>query len=143
MAVQILYRVDIAEESDAGEGGSSIESLMTEGGHPSFAAWAGASKDYAEAIVGGVLDKKSEIDREIEAASDNWSVDRMPVVDRNILRIAVYEMRHASVPFKVAIDEAVELAKRFGTDESGAFVNGILDRMHRQAEERKAASAPR
>ena len=134
MAVQILYRIDIAEESGAGEEASFVDSLLADGDHPSFAAWSGVAKDYAEALVRGVLEKKGDIDRVIEISSDNWSVERMPLVDRNILRIAVYEMRYAAIPFKVAIDEAVELAKRFGTDESGAFVNGILDRMHREVE---------
>jgi len=140
MAVQILYRIDIAEESGAGveplqgEEASFVDSLLVDGDHPSFAAWAGAAKEYAESLVRGVLEKKGDIDRVIEKSSDNWSVERMPLVDRNILRIAVYEMRYAAIPFKVAIDEAVELAKRFGTDESGAFVNGILDRMHREVE---------
>lgn len=128
MAVQILYRIDIAEESGVGD-----ESL--EGDEPlQVAEPAEGTKDYADALVRGVLEKKGGIDRLIETSSDNWSVERMPFVDRNILRIAVYEMRYSAIPFKVAIDEAVRLAKRFGTDESGAFVNGILDRMHREAE---------
>lgn len=127
----MLYSIDIAEESGAG-----VEPLQ--GVQPPEGV-----KDYAEALVRGVLEKKGDIDRVIEISSDNWSVERMPLVDRNILRIAVYEMRYSDVPFKVAIDEAVELAKRFGTDESGAFVNGILDRMHREAEEKRPEGAPR
>ena len=124
----MLYSIDIAEESGAGD-----DPLQGEEPPQGVEPLQGA-KDYAEALVRGVLDKKDAIDRVIEISSDNWSVERMPLVDRNILRIAVYEMRYSDVPFKVAIDEAVELAKRFGTDESGAFVNGILDRMHREAE---------
>ncbi len=140
MAVQILYRIDVAEEGIGAGKGSAVDDIFFEGGFPGFAAWAGGAKDYAGALVRGVLDKKGEIDSAIEASSENWSIERMPVVDRNIMRIAVYEMRYSDIPFKVAIDEAVELAKRFGTEESGAFVNGILDRVHREAGEKRPAS---
>lgn len=133
MAVQMLYSIDIAEESGAGD--DPIQGVEPPQGEKPLQG----AKDYAEALVRGVLEKKDAIDRVIEISSDNWSVERMPLVDRNILRIAVYEMRYSDVPFKVAIDEAVELAKRFGTDESGAFVNGILDRMHREADEKRPA----
>ena len=85
-------------------------------------------RDYAEALVGGVTAKRKEIDAAIEKQSLNWRVARMAIVDRNILRIAVYEMLFCpDVPAKVAIDEAIELAKRFGSEDSRAFVNGVLD----------------
>ncbi|MBI5237997.1 MAG: transcription antitermination factor NusB [Deltaproteobacteria bacterium] len=93
---------------------------------------AGELKGYGLTLIEGVLERKGEIDSQIEASSDNWTIGRMPVVDRNILRIAVYELRYCTdIPYKVAIDEAVELAKRYGGEGSGAFVNGILDKVHK------------
>jgi N utilization substance protein B len=85
---------------------------------------------YANKLVEGVkLDRKG-IDGLIEEASTNWRLVRMPVVDRNILRLATYELKSCTdVPASVAINEAVELAKRYGEKESRAFVNGILDRI--------------
>ena len=84
--------------------------------------------DFARRCINGVLEHKSEIDTILARHARKWSVDRMAKVDRNILRLGIYEIVFASdIPGRVAVNEAVELAKRFGTDESGAFVNGILD----------------
>ena len=70
------------------------------------------------------------IDRIVETYSDNWKVFRMPRVDRNVIRVAVYEMLWIEdIPAKVSINEAIDIGKRFGTDDSGAFINGILDRI--------------
>ena len=89
--------------------------------------------EYAKELVHRTLANREALDRHISAAAENWRVERMAVIDRNILRMAVYEMdlRRDDVPPKVAINEAIELAKRFSTGESGAFVNGILDRVRR------------
>ena len=100
--------------------------------------------DYAIALIKGVEEKMGDIDARLEESSDNWSVSRMPVVDRSILRIAVYEMLYVDdVPVSVAINEAVELAKAFGgEDESPRFVNGVLGKIARRLEsEASAASA--
>ena len=111
--------------------------LMDAGGQDADAAlagfWAGFARDedvaaYAETLVKGVGAAREELDGIIERRSTNWRVSRMAVVDRNILRLAVYEMRFCrDVPGRVVLDEAIELAKRFGSEESRAFVNGILD----------------
>ena len=86
--------------------------------------------EFAQRIADGVDAQRKEIDQHIEAASKNWRLVRMPVVDRNILRLATYElMLCPDVPVSVTINEAVELAKRFGDKESKSFVNGILDRI--------------
>lgn len=86
--------------------------------------------EYARMLVDGVQGHHSEIDALIEAASTNWRLARMPVVDRNILRMATFELKVCTdVPASVSINEAVELAKRYGEKESRAFVNGILDRI--------------
>jgi len=85
---------------------------------------------FTEKLVHGALDNKGEIDGLIEAASTNWRLVRMPVVDRNILRVASFEMIGCDdVPVTVSINEAIEMAKRFGDKDSRAFVNGILDRI--------------
>lgn len=85
---------------------------------------------FADALVRGVVRSLADIDGLIVAASANWRVERMTRVDRNVLRVGAYELaRCPEVPRPVAIDEAVELAKRFGTEESSSFVNGVLDRI--------------
>ena len=79
-------------------------------------------------LVQGVRESQDEIDALIERFSQNWKIGRMPRVDRNILRVAVYELLHChDIPPKVSINEAIDIAKRFGTEDSGAFINGILD----------------
>ena len=84
---------------------------------------------YAEAVR-GVWGRIGEIDALIGRAAENWRVERMTLVDRNILRLGAYELSPGSdIPVAVAINEAVELGKRFGSEESGAFINGILDRI--------------
>ena len=84
---------------------------------------------YAEAVR-GVWGRIGEIDALIGVAAENWRVERMTLVDRNILRLGAYELSPGSdIPVAVAINEAVELGKRFGSEESGAFINGILDRI--------------
>lgn len=87
----------------------------------------------AETIYSGAVTHKAEIDEKLSAVAENWSVTRMAVVDRNLLRLSAYELLfEPDTPPKVVIDEAVELAKRYGTAESSAFVNGILDRLAQQ-----------
>jgi len=86
---------------------------------------------YADEIIRGVQSHKADIDSKIQASSAHWKVDRMATIDRNILRVAVYEMRFAANPLKesIVINEAVEIAKKFGTTESASFVNGLLDQV--------------
>jgi N utilization substance protein B len=82
---------------------------------------------YGRALASGVRDNIKDIDAHVDRLAEGWPVDRQPAVDRNILRIAIYEISHVdSVPPVVAVDEAVELAKRYSTAESGKFVNGVL-----------------
>jgi N utilization substance protein B len=85
---------------------------------------------YYRETVEGVWANLEEVDRLITSAASNWRIERMALVDRNILRLGTYEITLSpDVPFIVAINEAVELAKRFGSDESGGFINGILDKI--------------
>lgn len=91
-----------------------------------------ASWLYAREIVDGIVDHRDEIDEHIVTHSRDWKIERMPAVDRALLRIGVWEILHnEQVPTAVAIDEAVELAKEFSTDDSGAFVHGVqIGRAH-------------
>lgn len=87
-------------------------------------------KEFTEKLVKGVEDHREELDSLIERSSENWSIRRMARVDRNLLRIAVYELLyHPETPVKVAINEAIELGKKFGSEDSGPFINGVLDKV--------------
>ena len=89
---------------------------------------------YSIQLLRGVTEAKPQIDALIEQTSASWKITRMPLIDLNIMRIAIYEMRFANppVPFKVCINEAVEIAKIYGTEDSPAFINGILDPISHQ-----------
>ena len=91
-----------------------------------------AALDFARELVAGVTARQPTLDEIVAAHSRNWRVSRMAVVDRNVLRIAVYELRETDTPVAIVIDEAVDLARRFGSDTSPAFVNGILDAVARE-----------
>ncbi|MBU0988352.1 MAG: transcription antitermination factor NusB [Proteobacteria bacterium] len=86
-------------------------------------------------LVKGVMRSRLEIDAVIERFSSNWKLGRMPCVDRNIMRIAVYELIYChDIPYKVSINEAIDIGKKFGTEESGSFINGILDSIRKSLE---------
>lgn len=111
--------------------GQDAEAILAEeavraAGEPARAeSWA-----YAQEIVRGVVEHRDAIDEEIASTSRGWTLERMPAVDRAILRIGVWELRHnPEVPAAVAIDEAVEAAKEYSTDDSGRFVHGVLGRL--------------
>jgi N utilization substance protein B len=87
---------------------------------------------FMEELVRGTVASAAEIDKKIEAKSENWRLGRMAVVDRNILRLAIFEMEQNALPAPVIIDEALELARQFSNDESLPFINGILDAVRRQ-----------
>ncbi|MEO2046200.1 MAG: transcription antitermination factor NusB [Pirellulales bacterium] len=86
-------------------------------------------RDFARQLVMGVKRNQEELDSLLEAQANNWSLSRMAATDRNVLRLGAYEIRYSSTPDRVAIDEAIELAKRFGAANSSQFVNGILDKL--------------
>ena len=125
-ALQVLYTSEIqgVPASDLVESGSVLEDETP-------------LSDYAVRLIDGVDEKMLAINARLASTSENWKLDRMPVVDRCILRLAAYEMLYVDeVPVSVAINEAVELAKGFGgEDESPRFVNGVLGRIARQIEE--------
>ncbi|MGQ0847789.1 MAG: transcription antitermination factor NusB [Actinomycetota bacterium] len=93
----------------------------------------------AARLVSGVLQHVAELDHDIDRASQNWRIERMPVVDKAILRLGLYELRYEETPTPVIISEAVRLAKTFSTERSGAFVNGVLATLAER--ERSGASA--
>ena len=97
------------------------------------------SRPFLTKLVNGVLGAKGQIDALVERFSQNWKIDRMSSVDRNVMRIAVYEMLYCDdIPPKVSINEAVDIGKKFGTQESGAFINGIMDSIRGELEKEGA-----
>jgi len=102
-----------------------------------FEALKGAM-DFSERIIRGVEQHREILDRIIAKYSSHWKIDRMAHVDRNILRIAVYELLYCDdIPPKVAINEAIDIGKKYGSEDSGAFINGVLDKV--KSEERRKA----
>lgn len=125
LAVQALYQYDLRNDLGCEDLRAFIERSEDDPAVTSF----------ARLLVEGCIEQQGEIDRSIQDVAENWELGRMAHVDRNILRIAVFELKYLDdVPPKVSINEAVELAKRFSTAGSGAFVNGILDRIRRDME---------
>lgn len=116
-ALQALYQVDLNPEMPLAAIGDFLDGEITD---PALRAFAGQ-------LVKGVTTRRVALDRLIEEHSDNWSLSRMAGTDRNILRLAAWELFHSDVPFRVILDEAVELAKIFGDARSPDFVNGVLD----------------
>jgi transcription antitermination protein NusB len=120
MAVKVLYQADMS-------GVSITEAFQLFCEHFGGAA---ESKVFAKELLDGIDAHLDEINRLISESSEHWRLDRMSIVDRNILRLAIYELLcRPDIPAKVSINEAVELGKKFGAEDSGAFINGILDRI--------------
>ncbi len=127
-ALQVLFSMDQSAKSVDDSIAAFYETLASEEDEVS-----GTPPDeFMEVLVRGTAAKTGDIDQQIVAKSENWRLERMPAVDRNILRLAVYEMTETETPAPVVIDEALELARQFSTDESAAFVNGVLDAIRRQ-----------
>jgi N utilization substance protein B len=102
-------------------------------GQPLASLHEGDLDPYARELAGGVATEAPELDARINAASSEWSADRLGALERNILRIALWELEREDVPLEVVIDEAVSLAKRYASEEAGRLVNGILGRVAREA----------
>jgi N utilization substance protein B len=130
MALQILFQVDVNRD------GTNIEEAL--------ACWSeefslpSANVPFARQIIMGALEHQKEIDQKIASLADGWPLRRMPNVDRNLLRLATYEIYYcADIPGPVTLNEAIELAKRFGGEESAKFVNGLLDKLAEGAGKRE------
>jgi len=99
-------------------------------------------KAFAQGLVEGVTKEREALDRIIAGSVDNWRIDRMAVVDRNILRVAVYELAWLpDTPSVVVLDEAIEVGKKYGSEQSGAFINGILDAVRKRIERGEVPSS--
>ena len=134
-ALQVLYQWDMTKQPVAQAISSFYETLYSD-----EEKLAPGRDEFMEELVTGTSQMATAIDDRIVAKSENWKLDRMPVVDRNILRLAIYEMSRQETPAAVVIDEALELARQFSGEESVGFVNGILDAVHREEECWKAGA---
>lgn len=123
--LKIFYREDITKENI----NDIIKSYWQENKVSS------EIRDFSAKLAEGIINNKKKIDSYIQKASSRWSIDRMGVIDRNILRMAVQELVFMDdIPPKVTIDEAIEIAKKFGAEDSPDFVNGLLDKIKKESE---------
>jgi N utilization substance protein B len=118
VALQVLYHDDLNPGADPAVADRFLQQRLK----------APDLIDFARSLVDGVRRNKSHVDQLLARTADNWTLKRMAATDRNVLRLGAYEILFADTPDRVAINEAVELARRFGTAQSAQFVNGILDR---------------
>jgi len=124
VAFQVLYQDDLNARISPSVGEALIRRRLR----------SPALVEFARELVAGVRRHRAELDRRIEAAAANWSLNRMAATDRNVLRLGAFEILHGNTPDRVAINEAIELARRYGTAQSAQFVNGILDRLMHEKE---------
>jgi len=121
-ALKILYRIEISKES--------VDSSLKDFWSKTSDSLDKNSRDFAEVLVKGTCENLAAIDKIISKHADNWNISRMAVIDRNVMRMAAYEMLFRDdIPLNVSINEAIELAKKYGDVDSGKFVNGILDKI--------------
>jgi len=126
IALQMLYQVDA-------RGSEALDDLDAFLDREAFSE--PEVRAFARELVEGTIEHLEEIDGILQRAAQNWKIERMAFVDRNVLRMAIFELVHRpDVPSKVTINEAIELGKRYSTQQSGAFINGILDRIRRERE---------
>src|SRR5947207_7215932 len=119
MALQMLYQQDLNPDVPA----DTVRELIVERLNDESLA------RFAWSLFAGVMESRPALDAKIEATATNWSLKRMAPTDRNVLRLGAFELLYTDTPPKVVVDEALELAKRYGTAQSSQFVNGILDRL--------------
>jgi N utilization substance protein B len=123
LALKILYQIELGEHTLE----SSLADFWENHIYPS------EIRNFAETLVKGVRDKLKDIDKKISGYADNWDISRMPIIDRNIIRLAAYEIRYRDdIPYAVSINEALEIAKKYSTEESGSFINGVLDKIAKE-----------
>jgi transcription antitermination protein NusB len=134
-ALQMLYLADMRGQEGDDAARAFYGSLASEEAEPT------ARDAFADELVRGTLTNRTQIDQAIARHSANWRLDRMAVVDRNLLRLAAYELRYMATPAAVAIDEALELASKFCSPESIGFLNGVLDAIRRESQAQAAPPA--
>jgi N utilization substance protein B len=127
----MLYQIDLNPGISAGD----IHTMIDEHGRNK------TTRTFAWELFSGVMEYKPQLDEHIVRVAENWSLKRMAVTDRNILRLGAYELLHTDTPSPVVIDEAVELAREFGSAQSSQFVNGILDKLLHQPEAPEQSAA--
>lgn len=128
-ALQVLFLWDQRKQPIEDAIAAFYTSLSSEEDDPK----PGPADDFMEFLAKGTSRKATDIDQQIASKAANWRLERMPAVDRNILRLAAYEMQLGQTPAAVVIDEALELAREFAGDESVSFINGVLDAMRRES----------
>ncbi|KXK04064.1 MAG: transcription antitermination factor NusB [Acidobacteria bacterium OLB17] len=126
-ALQILFAADMYAMPPA----EQIETYWRELGDEALDA---ATRDFATKLAGGSLEHRDAIDERIRSRAEHWRIERMAIVDRNVLRLAVFEFVHMDTPNTVVINEALEIARRFSTFEATQFINGILDAIRQDIE---------
>ncbi len=117
--MQMLYQRDLNPDASA----DSVRSMIAEELREA------PLQEFAWSLFSGVMEWRNQIDRNLEEVAANWQLSRMAPTDRNIIRLGAYELLHTETPHRVVIDEAIEMAKKFGSTQSFQFVNGILDRL--------------
>jgi transcription antitermination protein NusB len=100
-----------------------------------------STREFANELFEGTVNRASETDELVERLAENWRLDRLAAIDRNILRLAIYELQAAKTPPKVVIDEALELAKKFSSEDAPSFLNGILDAAYKQIDPNSRSSS--
>jgi transcription antitermination protein NusB len=126
-ALQVLYQWDMTKGLVEDAISSFYNTLNSEDGEQDT-----GRDEFMEELATGTSQMAPDIDHQITAKSENWKLERMPIVDRNILRMAIYEMNRRETPPAVVIDEALELARQFSGEESVSFINGVLDAVHKE-----------
>ena len=130
-ALQVLYQWDMRGESVENAIHAFYDSLFDHSDPGEQPDPALPRDNFMESLVRGTAERSQSIDRTIADKSANWRIERMPVVDRNVLRLAIHEMSDLGTPPAVVIDEAIELARQFSGEESVSFINGVLDAVRR------------
>jgi N utilization substance protein B len=116
--LQILYQFDLHPDRDTSGDERFLQGRLHN--HPDLVA-------FSKQLIQGVMRNREELDQQLAQRAENWSLDRMAATDRNVLRLGAFELLFTETPGRVVINEAVELARRFGTAQSSQFVNGVLD----------------
>jgi N utilization substance protein B len=119
VALQVLYQDDLNPSHNPADDERFVRNRLQ----------AAELVEFAASLVAGVRQNRQQLDDRLAQTADHWSLERMAATDRNVLRLGAFEILHSETPDRVAINEAVELAKRFGSKQSAQFVNGILDRL--------------
>ena len=130
VALQMLYQVDLNPDVD----GHAVREMITERLEEE------PLREFAWTLFAGVMEYRGALDEQIQEIATNWRLGRMAATDRNCLRLGAFELLYTETPHRVLIDEALELAKKFGNEQSAAFVNGVLDKLVPE-EKRLAESA--